>query len=115
MAADTAMVTKTAVSKPATNPRDLIAGAIKGISIAEALSVKVMPNPSTYHFTLVIAGGSKEAISLHVVDALGKVMEVRTNLAAGQTLQLGNNYRPGVYFVELVQGNTKTQLKLIKL
>ena len=54
-------------------------------------------------------------VNLRVVDVLGRVIEVRNNIFAGQYLQIGNNYRPGVYFVEVTQGNTKKQLKLIKL
>ena len=54
-------------------------------------------------------------MSIRVVDVLGKVVEVRNNIFAGETLQIGNNYRPGIYFVEVTQGNNKKQLKLIKL
>lgn len=32
-----------------------------------------------------------------------------------ETLQIGNRYRPGVYFVEVTQGKNKKKLKLIKL
>ena len=78
--------------------------------------LKASPNPSSSQFTLKIeSGNTKEMLNLRVADVLGRVIEIRNNIFAGQTLQIGNNYRPGVYFVELTQGNNKQQLKLIKL
>ena len=83
---------------------------------ATALEVKVLPNPSSYQFTLKVESDKiNEMMNLRVMDVLGKVIEIRTNVFAGQTLQIGNNYKPGVYFVEVTQGNNKKQLKLIKL
>jgi uncharacterized repeat protein (TIGR03803 family) len=78
--------------------------------------LKASPNPSNSQFTLKIeSGNTRETVSLRVADVLGRVVEVRNNIFAGQTLLIGNNYRPGVYFVEVSQGNNKKQLKLIKL
>ncbi len=78
--------------------------------------VKGLPNPSGNRFTLKVESDNiNEKMTVRVVDVLGKVVEVRNNIFAGQTLQIGNNYRPGVYFVEITQGNNKKQLKLIKL
>jgi hypothetical protein len=53
-------------------------------------------------------------MTLKVIDLSGKLIEVRNNLVAGQTLQLGNNYRPGMYFVELIQGDKRRIVKLVK-
>jgi hypothetical protein len=51
---------------------------------------------------------------MNVVDISGKVIEMRKNLVAGQTFQLGANYRPGMYFVELLQGDRRRIVKLVK-
>ena len=84
--------------------------------IATEFILKASPNPSSSQFTLKIeSGNTKEILNLRVVDVFGKVIEVKNNIFAGQTLQIGNNYRPGFYFVEVTQGNNKKQLKLIKL
>jgi hypothetical protein len=64
--------------------------------------LKAYPNPT------------KDPMTLKVIDLSGKVIEVRNNLVAGQTLQLGNNYRPGMYFVELIQGDKRRIVKLVK-
>ena len=50
-----------------------------------------------------------------VTDVLGTVKEMKTNVPANSIITLGNNYRPGTYFIELQQGKDRRQLKLIKL
>ncbi len=83
--------------------------------IATEFILKAMPNPSSSQFTLKIeSGNTKEMLNLRVVDVLGKVIEIKNNIFARQTLQIGKNYRPGVYFVEMTQGNDRIVLKLIK-
>jgi hypothetical protein len=44
----------------------------------------------------------------------GRTVQVIQNLATGQTVQLGSEYRPGIYFVEMLQGNQRKQVKLLK-
>ena len=44
----------------------------------------------------------------------GRTVELLWNVTAGQTLQLGSKYRPGMYIVEMVQGTNRKQLKLLK-
>jgi uncharacterized repeat protein (TIGR03803 family) len=84
--------------------------------IAPQFILNASPNPSSSQFILKIeSDNTKEILKLRVVDVLGKVIEVKNNVFVGQTLQIGSNYRPGVYFAELTQGNNKKQLKLIKL
>ncbi|MGN6398885.1 MAG: T9SS type A sorting domain-containing protein, partial [Flavisolibacter sp.] len=51
---------------------------------------------------------------LRVLDAVGRVMETKDNIPAKATLTIGHHYQPGLYFVELIQNNQKTTLKLIK-
>jgi hypothetical protein len=84
-------------------------------SYAGKLTVKALPNPSATQFTLKINSDDRnEMISIRVVDMLGKELEVRTNIFAGQTLEIGNGYRPGIYLVEVIQGKQIKTLKLIK-
>lgn len=83
---------------------------------APQLQVKVLPNPSTTYFTLVTgSNNSKEKISLRVINQLGAVVETRNNIAPNGNLQLGHNYRDGIYIVELIQGQQRAQVKLVKL
>jgi hypothetical protein len=79
------------------------------------LQVKVMPNPSTNYFTIVLqCNEAKGKTQMLVTDALGRRLETRQSLVS-QTLQLGSTYRPGIYFVSFVQGQQSRVLKLVKL
>jgi hypothetical protein len=77
------------------------------------LEVNAAPNPSSYHFTITIKSNGNEKMSLRVVDVLGRTIERKEGIANG-TLQIGNKYRPGTYIVEVMQGNQRRYLKLIK-
>lgn len=85
-------------------------------SVNNILSVIASPNPTTTQFTLNITNvNKKEKVKLAVVDAiLGKVIGTRNNLNPNQTLQLGNKYKPGLYYLEVTQGSEKAVVKLIK-
>ncbi len=80
----------------------------------ERLTVQTISNPAPAFFTLVTRSNNPNAIQLRVFNVLGKVVEVRNHVAANSTLQLGQNYRPGMYYAEVVQGKERVILKLIK-
>jgi hypothetical protein len=85
------------------------------LSATGALSLQVSPNPSATQFSLRIAGvKAGKPATLIVSDALGRVVEQKTIIADGTTVQVGSNYRPGTYFVQVVQGAEKVTLKLVK-
>jgi hypothetical protein len=44
----------------------------------------------------------------------GKLIEARTNVALNSSIQLGYSYYPGVYFVQIIQGDKKAVVKLVK-
>lgn len=80
------------------------------------LNLRIAPNPTTYLFTFKVeSSNSKEPITLRVINSVGRVMDVKTNLVGGQIIQMGNNYNTGSYFVEIIQGKNSKQMKLIKL
>lgn len=83
---------------------------------ATPLVLSVLPNPSHSFFTLRInAGSNEENLSWRVWDASGRLIESRGSIVKGSQLQFGSNYPPGVYFVEVVQGVVRQQMKLIKV
>ena len=87
----------------------------KNTSVAlDALQVEVLPNPSPSYFTLLIKSNSKLPVTLRVVNVVGILVEGKSGLAANSTLRVGDNYRPGVYFAQIRQGNKTTTIKLIK-
>ena len=78
------------------------------------LTVTVMPNPTSYYFTLELKSLSMEKIKLTVTDILGRTIEQRTDITANSAIQLADHYQAGVYIAELVQGNETVTIRLIK-
>jgi hypothetical protein len=76
--------------------------------------LNAFPNPSTSGFTVQLQSNVREKVQLRVTDISGRVVQMWHNLDANQTIQLGMGYRPGVYIVEMIQGNNRRQLKLVK-
>ncbi len=77
--------------------------------------VKASPNPSKDFFSLTIISDNRmEGITLRVIDFQGRVMETRNGLRSGQTIQVGNNLRPGTYLIETVQGTDRRSQTIIK-
>jgi hypothetical protein len=79
------------------------------------LAITAMPNPSANYFIINIKGGNAlEKMKLRVTDVLGRSIEQKDNIQTNSTLKIGNNYFPGVYIVEVIQGENRKQIKLIK-
>jgi hypothetical protein len=51
---------------------------------------------------------------MQVADMLGRIIETRT-ISANSTIRIGEKYRPGTYFVRIIQGQEHKEIKLIKL
>jgi hypothetical protein len=84
-------------------------------ALTQTFDVTATPNPSFSYFNLHIAGGNLGGlVNVKVTDVLGRVVESRQSLAPGQTLRIGSEYKPGVYIVQVMQGDTVKQLKLVK-
>ncbi len=84
-------------------------------AIAGGLSITTSPNPTTNFFRLKVATTHHEnSLDLTVTDVLGKVVETRKGIAPGQTIEVGANYRPGIYVAQVKQGNNKVMIKIIK-
>jgi len=80
-----------------------------------ALQVTGSPNPTRHAFNLrVIAGNPNTPIALRMVDLLGRTVEVKNGVAPNSTFAIGENYQPGVYIIEVTQGNRRSQLKFWK-
>jgi hypothetical protein len=84
------------------------------LTAAGKLSVKVMPNPTSYYFTLELKSLSNENIKVTVTDVTGRIIEEKTDIPANSTIQLAGNYHPGIYIAAFQQGNDKVTIRLIK-
>jgi hypothetical protein len=80
----------------------------------EDLKVTVLPNPSTTFFTLKFESRFETPITLKVMDASGRVVDAKSKIGANSTLQVGHSYPSGTYFAEIVQGNQRKVVQLIK-
>jgi hypothetical protein len=78
------------------------------------LDVKATPNPSAGYFTLRTQSVSSVHLQLKVLDVLGRVVETKNNIEANSTITLGSKYSPGAYLVEVIQGDEKRKLRLLK-
>jgi hypothetical protein len=79
------------------------------------LTVKAFPNPSTSQFYVLTLSTSPQPLKITVTDNTGRVIETRNGLAANGLFYLGANYRSGIYYLQVQQGNNKQTIKLIKL
>ena len=78
------------------------------------LDIKATPNPSAGYFTLRTQSVSSVHLQLKVLDVLGRVVETKNNIEANSTITLGSKYSPGAYLVEVIQGDEKRKLRLLK-
>jgi hypothetical protein len=78
------------------------------------LQAKVIPNPASDYFTLTTQSTNDKKLNIRVSDALGRLIEIKTGVAANGKLIFGHSYQPGVYFLEILQGTKKINLLLNK-
>jgi hypothetical protein len=78
------------------------------------LQLSASPNPSQHFFSLRIQSQSSTPVQVRIVDAVGRVVEARQGVGANSTLAVGHSYRPGVYYVQVLQGTQKATLKVVK-
>ncbi|MDE3251261.1 MAG: HYR domain-containing protein [Bacteroidota bacterium] len=80
----------------------------------EELKVTVMPNPSTTYFTLKLESKYSTPVNMRVMDASGRVVDAKSKIGSNSTIQIGHNYISGTYFAEMIQGNKRKVVQLIK-
>jgi len=96
-------------------PDPEIAAAIKGnLYDPEIFKVVVSPNPSATAFRITIEGNSNKLISLRVIDEVGRIVTTLTDVHTNTEVMVGKNYRPGIYFAEVIQGANRKMIKLVK-
>ncbi len=79
------------------------------------LKVKVFPNPSRNYFRLQTSSNSSKKLTLQVYNQLGRLVETRSDFNANGIFQIGQFYSKGIYVAELVQGDERIVIKLVKL
>ena len=82
--------------------------------VTSKLTVLVAPNPSKSHFNLSIIGANDQAVSIKITDSYGRVIETRKGMFANSVIQLNRLQQAGLYFAEVIQGDSRKVVKLIK-
>ncbi len=78
------------------------------------LTARVVPNPSSNYFRIQFSGKSNERISIRAVDVNGKIVESKNNIPPHSSIEIGSGYHGGTYILEVLQGNEKRTVTLIK-
>jgi len=81
---------------------------------ATVMTAEAYPNPSESFFTLMIHSNSKADATVTVFDVLGHVV-VQLHGPIDTPIHFGNQLGHGMYYVEVVQGNQRKLLKVIKI
>jgi uncharacterized delta-60 repeat protein len=81
--------------------------------VAAKLQVWAYPNSFSQFINLQWSGPDKP-VNITITDAMGRLVEKRTNLAASGTIKTGYQLRPGVYYAVIVQGSEKLVVRLMK-
>jgi hypothetical protein len=76
--------------------------------------VKAIPTTTTTNFNLIIQGKSTLPVSVFVYDAFGTIVERKQNIPAGSTLRFGDGWSAGMFLVEVIQGDRRKVVKVIK-
>jgi Cadherin-like domain/Secretion system C-terminal sorting domain len=87
-------------------------------SLVEAgsfFNLSAYPNPTASQFTVKIeTSNTRNKISLRVMDMHGRMIEAFNNVSPNSTMKLGASYGTGIYFVEMIQGDSRKLLKVMK-
>ena len=73
-----------------------------------------MPNPSNTIFNLAINGSNKTPVHIRVTDISGRIIEQYDKVSANTSVKLGQKLSAGSYYVEVMQGDQRKFLKIIK-
>jgi hypothetical protein len=81
---------------------------------AANLYANVMPNPTVNYFNLVISSNDANPVKVRVIDMFGRLVESYEKITSTGILRLGHTWGGGTYFAEVIQGDKKKIVKMIK-
>lgn len=85
------------------------------VFFGESFKVAALPNPSRTSFALSIESNSDSPISIRILDIQGKQVDRLGNISANSIIKIGDKLKTGVYLAEIMQGNERKTVKLIKI
>ncbi|HLY68682.1 MAG TPA: T9SS type A sorting domain-containing protein, partial [Puia sp.] len=81
---------------------------------ATPMRLEVFPNPTENFFTLIIHSDSRLDAEVRVFDVLGHAVS-HLHGTSGEQIRFGSQLVQGMYFVEVLQGNKRKVVKVIKI
>jgi hypothetical protein len=70
---------------------------------APVAKVRVLPNPSKEEFVVNLLTATNAGTTVRVTDAQGKI--ITTQFVTGSSLKFGKAFKPGAYFMQVMQNN----------
>ncbi len=84
-------------------------------TLLPGLAVKVNPNPSASYFTLSVTSSDKKPVVVRITDISGRVLENYNKINPNSALRIGETLATGAYLVEVIQGDKKSVMKIVKV
>jgi len=81
---------------------------------SEILAAVAFPNPSAGYFSINLTTTKTIPVTVTVTDVLGSRVYLSNRLTPNGILKIGDNWKPGTYFCQLIQGEEIKMIKLIK-
>jgi hypothetical protein len=100
--------------KPPVSTTQTLSVKVETMVVSAELKANVSPNPTSSTFVVRAESSSKENVTIRIVDAAGKIHEMK-NAGANTNVIMGGALKSGAYFIEVRQGNNKAVVKGIKL
>jgi hypothetical protein len=61
-----------------------------------------------------LQSNSTLSYELKITDVLGRVVEAKNSIMPFETIRIGDNYKPGIYYAIAIQGERTTVIRLLK-
>ena len=83
---------------------------------ADGLDVTVMPNPVSSLFDIAIRSKDMNTpVSIRIMASDGRIVLLQKSTANSVSKMAADKWRPGVYFVEVIQGNERKIVRIVKI
>ncbi len=92
---------------------DLETGSSDAGQLNLELAAQLLPNPTDRNFNLVIKGSGQAPVQVKIFDVAGRLIS-QLKSAPFNEITFGEKLFPGIYIVDLRQGNNKLTLKAVK-
>lgn len=77
------------------------------------IQLTISPNPSTQNFIVTMKKSNKQALNFYVTDMYGRIV-YKVSDETKNVYSFGENFAPGVYMLQLMQGSNVKMYKLVK-